>query len=256
MGILPPSPLAAVLTSDVFQRRVLSALPQLEFNEPDIRLTRRCFLGAATAGLAAFGVEAHARAVEQLIFSPGDDQGQRPAPAEEQVLRQPRQRGDIPADFWERPRELWMRRQGTRDEVKVVYWRDGRLLSEGYWQACALLRDVRANLMTSIDPTILDIMRGIAGYYEAWGWPHPIVATSGYRTVKTNNSLSKEGAAKNSMHLYGKAVDLYIPGIPTKDVSALGVYLQQGGVGFYPDQGFTHLDTGKLRSWRGPSRPR
>ncbi len=114
-----------------------------------------------------------------------------------------------------------------------------------------MLRDVQANVMTTMDPTVLDILRGVLGFYQAWRWPHPIVVTSGFRTVATNNRYLKEGAARNSMHLYGKGVDLFIPGIPAKDVAALGVHLQQGGVGFYPDRGFTHLDTGRLRLWRG-----
>lgn len=132
-----------------------------------------------------------------------------------------------------------------------MYWKDGKLLSEGYWQACAMLRDVTANVMTTIDPTILDVLRGVSGYYEAWNYRKPLTLTSGFRTVKTNNALSKEGGAKNSMHLYGKAVDLYIQGVPPRDIGALGMHLQQGGVGFYPNRGFTHLDTGRLRAWVG-----
>lgn len=155
----------------------------------------------------------------------------------------------MPTDFWERPRELWLRRHGTKEEVRLTYWRDGALVADGYWQACAVLRDRKANRMTAIDPAVLDVLRGIHGYYEAWRWKHPIVITSGYRTGATNSST--EGAAKNSMHLFGKAVDLYVPGIPVDHIRRLGLYLQQGGVGYYPDNGFTHLDTGKIRTWRG-----
>lgn len=244
MAILPPPSLAAYLDSSVFQKKAMRGLPELEVVQ-SVQVSRRGFLCAATAALAA----AHSsRAQAQLIFAPGDAQSLIESPAA--VTQMPLARGQIPADFWTRPRELWMRRQGTKDEVRVVYWKDGKLQAEGYWQACALLRDVRANLMTTIDPTVLDILRGITGYYQAWAWPYPIVATSGYRTLNTNNSLG-ESAAKNSMHLYGKAVDMFIHGIPPRDVVALGMYLQQGGVGFYPSKGFTHLDTGKLRTWRG-----
>jgi uncharacterized protein YcbK (DUF882 family) len=183
-----------------------------------------------------------------MVFSPGDEQEQAtPAYVQEQQL----QLGQIPADFWSHPRELWLRRQGTKEDVRLVYWKDGQLLSEGYWRACAMLRDVHQNVMTTMDPTVLDVLRGIAGYYQAWRYNQPIVLTSGFRTLKTNNSLLSEGAAKNSMHLYGKAVDLYIPGIPQRDVGILGMHLQQGGVGFYPSKGFTHLDTGRLRAWVG-----
>lgn len=215
--------------------------------------SRRAWLKAAAALAAGCALPASA----QLVFSPEDDTAgktvsqETPTVAESTALHRQSVKGYIPPDFWSRPRELWLRRQGTKDEVRAVYWKDGRVQSEGYWRICALLRDVRANLMTVMDPLILDILRGIYGFYQAWQHPHPIVVTSGYRTHVTNAALSKEGAAKNSMHLYGKAVDLYIPGIPAKDISALGVYLKLGGVGFYPSKGFTHLDTGKRRVWKG-----
>lgn len=265
MLILPPSELAARLDSRVFRREVLRSLPPLEGVEDGARpMARRGFLRAASLGLAAFGAApvwaAGPRqvAAEPLIFAPDNpaEPAAQAATASPQaapslVQQEQLQLGQIPADFWSRPRELWLRRQGTNDEVRAVYWKDGQLVADGYWKACAMLRDVRANVMTTMDPTVLDILRGVLGFYQAWQWPYPIVVTSGFRTVATNNLYLKEGAARNSMHLYGKGVDLYIPGIPAKDVAALGVHLQQGGVGFYPDRGFTHLDTGRLRLWRG-----
>jgi uncharacterized protein YcbK (DUF882 family) len=157
--------------------------------------------------------------------------------------------GRIEDNFWSRPRELWLYRQETKESVKVVYWKDGQLNAEGYWQICALMRDVRENIMTTMDPALLDVLRGMLGYYEQWKWPYPLVILSGFRTLKTNNSLMKEGAARNSMHLYGRAADLYMPGVPLKDIAALGVHFQRGGVGFYPDNGFVHLDTGNIRTW-------
>lgn len=267
--LLPPSSLEAVLDTAVLNRRHLTGLPALDIPAPqserDTATSRRMFMKAATVGLSMFGAEAMAKKAQPLVFSP-DDEAQStvessqvyvtggpanqstPLPAHSGA---PLKLGEIPEDFWYRPRELWIRRQGTREEVKVTYWRDGQLVPEGYWQACALLRDVRANVMTTMDPTLLDILRGVVGFYQAWNWPHPVVLTSGFRTQKTNNALSKEGAAKNSMHLYGKAADMYVPGVPPGDIAKLALHLRQGGVGFYPSRGFTHIDTGRLRSWRG-----
>ncbi len=262
---LPPSDALAQMDSRVLSRRHLHHLPPLASVDPDAALAsdRRAFLRAAGAGLALFSapLAQAASGKSQLIFSPEDEQeaaqsnvssgfaanAEGPQMVQEETLKI----GQIPSDFWYRPRELWLRRQGTKDEIRTVYWKDGQLVPEGYWQACALLRDVRAGVMTTMDPTVLDVLRGIIGFYQAWRWPHPVVVTSGFRTVKTNSSLKAEGAARNSMHLYGKAVDLFIPGVPAKDVGALAAQLKQGGVGFYPDRGFTHLDTGRLRIWRG-----
>lgn len=245
-ALFPPTP--TLLHAEVFQRRALSGLPALEVPDntagPGL-VSRRGFLAAATAALSAAHV--HAQTAGPLVFSPGD---LAPEPkAAPSLAHSTAREGEVPSDFWERPRELWLRRHRTNEEERVVYWQDGKLVAEGYWRACALLKDRRANLMTAIDPTLLDVLRGINGYYQAWNWNHPIVITSGYRSPKTNSST--EGAARNSLHLQGKAADLFVPGIPVDHIRRLGLHLQQGGVGFYPDNGFTHLDTGRIRSWRG-----
>lgn len=264
MSILPPPELQARLGSHLFSRKHFS---DIDFEAPGLSAnqrsglqalaSRRAFLKGASLALAGMACPALSEArgqAEPLIFAPEPDSPQA-APGDSsqvpQFVQQETLRlGEIPADFWQRPRELWLRRHPTGQETRIVYWRDGQLVADGYWQACAMLRDVRANVMTSMDPTLLDVLRGVFGFYNAWRWPHPIVITSGFRTVKTNNAIG-EGAAKNSMHLYGRAADLHVPGVPTKDVAALGMHLQQGGVGFYPSKGFTHLDTGRLRLWKG-----
>jgi uncharacterized protein DUF882 len=59
------------------------------------------------------------------------------------------------------------------------------------------------------------------------------------------------GVAKFSQHTLGKAMDFYMPGVPLEQIRAVGLYLQRGGVGFYPTSGspFVHLDTGSVRHW-------
>lgn len=182
-----------------------------------------------------------------LLVSPNQPTAQAPSPAAQPKLAL----GQIPSDFWERPRELHLQRQTTKERKRIVYWKDGKLDQQGYWEACNMLRDVSAGMMTYMDPIVLDILRGILGYYEAWNWNSPIIITSGYRTSGTNGKLKAEGAAKNSMHLYGKAVDLYMQKIPVAHLAQLGMHFQRGGVGFYPQRGFVHLDSGRLRSWKG-----
>lgn len=236
----------ASLDEATFDRRWFTHVPALD--TPKQGRSRRDFLKAASSSLLAFGAASPALA-SPLIFSAPEDSasvegGTSPGQALESLAL-----GEIPGDFWFRPRELWLRRHNTQEEVRAVYWKDGQIQPDGYWRLCALLRDRKANLMTAMDPAILDVLRGINGYYEAWRYPHPIVITSGYRTLRTNNSL--EGAAKNSMHLHGRAIDLFVPGIPPQHIGALSAHLRQGGVGYYPQRGFTHVDTGRLRVWRG-----
>lgn len=154
-------------------------------------------------------------------------------------------------DFWDKPRSLWLYRQSTRETIKATYFKDGNIQGEDYWKICSLMRDTRENMMFPMSVALLDVLRGIQGFYEQHGWKYPVVVNSGYRTEKTNRKLRSEGAAKNSMHLVGKAVDISFPGVPVRDIGKLGLYFAQGGVGFYESSGFTHLDTGKVRSWRG-----
>ncbi len=51
--------------------------------------------------------------------------------------------------------------------------------------------------------------------------------------------------------MLGHAMDFYIPGIPLEQLRVIGLRLQRGGVGFYPESGspFVHMDTGGIRMW-------
>lgn len=180
-----------------------------------------------------------------MVFRPEATKDTKGVPAAD--LSQGLKLETIEQSFWDCPRELWLYRQDTRESVRATYWANGQLNADGYWKICALLRDIHQNVMTTMDPALLDVLRGILGYYEQWHWPYPLVVTSGFRTERTNNNT--EGAARNSMHRYGRATDVYMPGIPVKDLGRLGMYFQRGGVGFYPDNGFIHLDTGSVRTW-------
>lgn len=76
----------------------------------------------------------------------------------------------------------------------------------------------------------------------------PISINSGYRTPETNRMLQEKGAAPNSQHLLGKAVDFALPGVDPIVVSRYVQSLGMGGVGNYPT--FTHMDTrGEAISW-------
>jgi uncharacterized protein YcbK (DUF882 family) len=205
----------------------------------------------ALAGLAlAAGVRAAdvaAAADEPLVFRPGREPGY----AAPSGHKRPLALGEIPSNFWDLPRELWLLREATREQVRAVYYADGRIQPDGYWQLCAVLRDVSANVMTRMNPLVLDVLRGIYGFYQAWRYHQPIVVTSGFRTDATNRRLLAEGAARNSMHLYGCAVDLRMPGVRADDLGRLVLHLRAGGVGIYADRNFVHADTGRLRTWRG-----
>lgn len=51
------------------------------------------------------------------------------------------------------------------------------------------------------------------------------------------------------MHIEGKAVDIYIPGVPLHVLRDTAINLRAGGVGYYPASNFVHIDTGRVRFW-------
>jgi uncharacterized protein YcbK (DUF882 family) len=45
------------------------------------------------------------------------------------------------------------------------------------------------------------------------------------------------------------AVDIRVPGRPLRTVCAAAEALRAGGVGYYPDSDFVHVDVGRVRYW-------
>lgn len=173
------------------------------------------------------------------------------------------------SDFWERPRYVWMRRPETGEHIRETYWADGQLIDAAYRRISWFMRDWhmerRIASLTSrgqpvpsdwyagvgISPITLDIVYATSGWLDHFGVGRALVLDSGFRHPMTN--AVTEHAARNSLHQFGRAVDLVIPGIDAMAVGRYGVWLSAGGVGFYPGKTFTHLDDGRLRTWHGNS---
>lgn len=150
--------------------------------------------------------------------------------------------------FWDRPRWLDVVRQRTGERVKAVYWANGRVNPEGYTAVCRALRDVRAGVTVAMDPRLLDLMCAMQAWVGHYGFNDPITVLSGYRTPHTN--ATTEGAARHSMHMRAQAADVVFEGLPVSYVGQLAQRYAGGGVGFYPSNGFVHVDTGSIRTWR------
>lgn len=80
-----------------------------------------------------------------------------------------------------------------------------------------------------------------------------IILLSGYRTPTLNARV--KGAARRSTHMLGWAADIRIPGHTAEEIEAYARKGGAGGVGYYPDAGFVHLDAGRPRSWTVRSAP-
>ncbi len=74
----------------------------------------------------------------------------------------------------------------------------------------------------------------------------PFHIISGYRSAETNAVLHRRsrGVASQSLHMVGQAIDIRVPGIETGELK-----LAAGGVGYYPQSDFVHVDIGRVRSW-------
>lgn len=147
-------------------------------------------------------------------------------------------------------RRLALRNLHTMEKLDVVYRRDGQLERGALAALNHLLRDWRRNEVLPIDPALFDIMSALAARL---GQPARFEVVSGYRSPKTNAMLRRAGggAAKQSLHMVGRAIDLRLEGVRLRDLRDAALQLQRGGVGYYPKSNFVHLDTGSVRTWRG-----
>lgn len=151
--------------------------------------------------------------------------------------------------FWLQPRVVHLKRQGTGDQVRACYWRDGQLVPGGYQEICYLLRDVRAGRSTRMDLTLLNMMFAGQSWLYTQGFDDPFLVTSGYRTETTN--ANTEGSAKNSQHTLGRAIDGRFERLDAAYTGTLLAGFRAGGIGFYLNtkRNFIHVDTGRVRFW-------
>jgi len=156
--------------------------------------------------------------------------------------------GNTPPSEW----YLWMVRRSTGEEYNEVYVRNGQLVISGYNRLCHCLRDVRAPLneqVVQIDINLLNLLFSTQQWMKIHGQMRPLMINSGYRTIANNSRL--ENAARNSMHLHGRAADFFIDGLSTRYLSDLLRWFRRGGVGLYLNNrsNFVHADTGPVRTF-------
>jgi len=79
----------------------------------------------------------------------------------------------------------------------------------------------------------------------------PFHVISGYRSPESNAKLQakSDGVAKRSLHMDGKAIDIRVPGVDLRNLQKAAKSLQGGGVGFYAESNFVHMDSGRVRYW-------
>ena len=153
----------------------------------------------------------------------------------------------LPADA---PRRAALKNLHTGDAFTGVYFENGRYLPDAMAEAQRVLRDWRTGDEHFMDPGLFDALHAISDKLETRS---PFQIISGYRSPKTNAMLNgrSKGVATNSQHTVGKAIDVRVPGVDLSRLNGAALAVGAGGVGFYPVSNFVHVDTGRVRQWRG-----
>ncbi len=143
----------------------------------------------------------------------------------------------------------------TKNDISVVYKRNGQFVPDALKQLNHFMRDWRRDATTEIDPKLFDLIWDI---HRELGSKKPVHLISGYRSPKTNAMLRKSrgGQATKSKHMTGQAADIHFPDISVKQLRNSALIREKGGVGYYPTSAipFVHVDTGNVRHW--PRLPR
>jgi len=136
----------------------------------------------------------------------------------------------------------------TGEFVKSLFWIEGKFIPDALEEINYILRDHRSDEIKEMDTGLMNLLWKLR---KKVGVQKPFHVISGYRSPRTNELLRKRsrGIAKNSLHLYGKAVDIRIPGVKLSSLREAALELKAGGVGFYPKSDFIHIDTGRIRCW-------
>lgn len=136
----------------------------------------------------------------------------------------------------------------TGESVRSIFWAEGQFIPDALQDINKLLRDHRNNKISAIDPQLLVLLDKVSAQFG----DHPTLhIISGYRSPESNAKLhaNSSGVAKHSLHMDGKAIDVRIPGQDLAKLHKVAMAQKSGGVGYYPDSQFVHMDVGRVRYW-------
>ena len=175
---------------------------------------RRSFLKSSVVLASAIGMPALAKAAQ-------------PAPAE---------------------RTLRLYNTHTGESLRSVFWAEGQFIPEALKDINKLLRDHRNDKIAEMDPKLILLLNDVS---DKFGDNQVLHIISGYRSPESNAKLAaaSNSVAKHSMHMDGKAIDIRMPGKNLAQLHKAAMAMKAGGVGYYPDSQFVHMDTGRVRYW-------
>ena len=151
------------------------------------------------------------------------------------------------------PREYRLRfyHTHTDERLDIIYRRGENYLPEALAELDHYLRDHRTGEVRHFDPHLFDLLYDLtASLNDSRG---EIDVVCGYRTPWSNEFLrtrsAHTGVARHSLHMQAEAIDIRLPGISTAAVRDAALRLHRGGVGYYRNSNFVHVDVGRVRRW-------
>lgn len=136
----------------------------------------------------------------------------------------------------------------TGESLEATFWSDGGYHAAALGEINHFLRDFRTGAIHPIDTALLEQLFRVQ---RSLGVERPYQVISGYRSPETNAALRRAGSgvAQHSLHMEGRAIDIRLPGVKLKTLRETALAMKSGGVGYYPDSDFVHIDTGRVRFW-------
>jgi uncharacterized protein YcbK (DUF882 family) len=151
------------------------------------------------------------------------------------------------------PREYRLRfyHTHTNERLDIVYRRGENYLPESLDKLDHYLRDSLTGVEHHFDPRLFDLLYELTSSVGDAGGEIDVIC--GYRTPATNeflrNRSAHTGVALHSLHMLAEAIDIRLLGIATDRVRDAALQLKRGGVGYYRDSNFVHVDVGPVRRW-------
>ena len=136
----------------------------------------------------------------------------------------------------------------TGEKLTITYREHGQVVPDALTEINRYLRDFRTEQVHVIDVALLDKLNALYTAFEGRG---NFEVISGYRSPHTNAVLRQvtTGVAEHSLHIEGRAIDVRLTSAKTSSLRDAALAMKSGGVGYYAESNFVHIDTGKTRSW-------
>ncbi len=136
----------------------------------------------------------------------------------------------------------------TDEKLRVTFWKDGNFDRAAMAKINHILRDHRSGEVYPMAANLIELLHDLQMRLRT---DAPIEIISGYRSPKTNAMLANasDGVARQSLHTKGLATDIRMKGATLRQVQMAALFMQRGGVGFYPKSNFVHVDVGRVRRW-------